>query len=102
MKYYSSTLLGQDWAGYIEVSDAYNWDPLTFISGVTEYNILGVEAPLWTETVSNLEEIEFMLFPRLPGVAEIGWSPIELRNWEEYKLRLAGHGFHWKKMGVNF
>jgi hexosaminidase len=102
MKYDSSTLLGQDWAGYIEVSDAYNWDPLTFISGVTEYNILGVEAPLWTETVSNLEEIEFMLFPRLPGVAEIGWSPVELRNWEEYKLRLAGHGFHWKKMGVNF
>jgi hexosaminidase len=102
MKYNSSTLLGQNWAGYIEVSDAYNWDPLTLLNGLTESDILGVEAPLWTETVSNLNDIEFMFFPRLPGIAEIGWSPLTGRNWEEYKERLAEHSPRWKEMGLNF
>ena len=102
MKYNSSTLLGQDWAGYIEVGDSYNWDPLTKIKGLTMNDILGIEAPLWTETISNLDDIEFMLFPRLAGIAEIGWSPLSRRNWEEYKERLAEHGRHWEKMGLNF
>ncbi len=102
MKYNSSTLLGQNWAGYIEVSDSYNWDPLTKIKGLTMKDILGVEAPLWTETILNLDDIEFMFLPRLPGIAEIGWSPITGRNWEEYKERLAEHGRRWKEMGINF
>ncbi|MDF1613057.1 beta-N-acetylhexosaminidase [Stygiobacter electus] len=102
MKYNSTTLLGQNWAGYIEVSDSYNWNPLTQIKGLTMNDILGVEAPLWTETISNLDDIEFMFFPRLPGIAEIGWSPITVRNWEEYKKRLSVHGRYWKKIGLNF
>ncbi|MBS4033536.1 MAG: beta-N-acetylhexosaminidase [Ignavibacterium sp.] len=102
MKYTPDTELGLHWAGYIEVSDAYNWDPVTQIIGVSDKDILGVEAPLWTETVLNFSDIEFMLFPRLPGIAEIGWSQAEARNWEGYKMRLANHGAYWKAIGLNF
>ena len=28
--------------------------------------MLGIEAPLWSETVTNMDEIEYMTFPRLP------------------------------------
>ena len=52
--------------------------------------------------MANLDDIEFMLLPRLSGIAEIGWSPAKLRNWEEHKVHLVGHEFHWKKMGLNF
>lgn len=102
MKYNPNTELGLNWAGYIEVSDAYNWDPLTEINGISDKQILGVEAPLWTETILNFSDIEFMLFPRLPGIAEIGWSPSIKRNWDEYKHRLANHGNYWKKIGLNY
>lgn len=102
MKYNPNTELGLNWAGYIEASDSYNWDPLTEINGISDKQILGVEAPLWTETILNFSHIEFMLFPRLPGIAEIGWSPSYKRNWEEYKYRLANHGNYWKKTGLNF
>jgi hexosaminidase len=47
MQYDPSTPLGLHWAGYIEVQDAYNWDPATQVNGISESNILGVEAPLW-------------------------------------------------------
>lgn len=102
MKYNSDTELGLNWAGYIEVSNSYNWDPLTQINGISDKQILGIEAPLWTETILNFSNIEYMLFPRLPGVAEIGWSPSSKRKWEEYKIRLANHGNYWQKIGLNF
>ena len=65
-------------------------------------NIIGVEAPMWTETLTKLDDIEFMMFPRLPGIAEIGWTPAALRNWDEYKLRLALHGRFFEEMDINY
>ncbi len=102
MKYNSSTTLGLNWAGYVEVMDAYNWDPSTQMNGITENNILGLEAPLWSETIINLDDIEYMAFPRLAGHAEIGWSSVTGRNWDEYKERLSEHGLRWDEMGINF
>lgn len=102
MKYDSTTELGLSWAGYIEVDSAYMWDPATLVEGVTPENILGIEAPLWTETVTTMDELEYMVFPRLPGYAEIGWSPPEMRNWFNYKKRLADHGKRFESMGINY
>lgn len=102
MKYDSTTHLGLHWAGYIEVDHAYNWDPASLIDSISKENILGIEAPLWSETVSNIDEVEYMVFPRLPGYAEIGWTKPNKRNWEEYKLRLAKHGKRFDALGIDF
>jgi len=102
MKYDTTTQLGLHWAGYIEVDKGYNWNPETLVPGVTKENIIGIEAPLWSETVTNIEEVEFMVFPRLPGYAEIGWTKPGKRNWETYKHRLAKHGSRFNAMDINF
>ena len=102
MKYDAATPLGLDWAGLIEVETGYSWEPTKILAGIAEENVLGIEAPLWTETITNMEEVEFMVFPRLPGYAEIGWSPAEGRNWEAYRLRLAAHGPRFEAMAIHF
>jgi hexosaminidase len=102
MKYDASTALGLVWAGTTDVQDAYTWDPATQVAGVAESDILGVEAPLWTETLQTIDEIEFMAFPRLAGHAVIGWSPSAGRTWDEYQARLATHGPRLTALGVNF
>jgi hexosaminidase len=102
MKYNTSTVLGQNWAGYVEVKDAYNWDPADVVTGVSEENVLGVEAPLWTETIQTMADIEYMTYPRLAGIAEIGWSQRARRNWTDYQDRLADHGIRLTFMGVNY
>ncbi len=102
MKYNTSTKIGLDWAGYIEIDNAYNWNPATLEKGISKENIIGVEAPLWTETVKNIKEIEYMAFPRILGYAEIGWSQEAGRNWDEYKMRLGKHGKRMKAMNINF
>jgi hexosaminidase len=70
--------------------------------GIGEEHILGVEAPLWTETIQTRADIDWMTFPRMIGYAEIGWSPAEGRNWEEYRVRLGRHGPRLTALGVNF
>lgn len=102
MQYDSTTRIGLHWAAYIEVDDSYNWEPTTRVAGITKDNVLGVEAPLWSETVVNMADIEYMLFPRLPGIAEIAWSPAEGRSWDEYKVRLANHGPRMTAGGIEF
>lgn len=102
MQYDPSTPLGLHWAGYIEVRDAYDWDPATLVPGIGEEVIVGVEAPLWTETLRTMADVEYMAFPRLLGIAEIGWSPAAARVWDEYRLRLAAHGPRLQALGVNF
>ncbi len=102
MKYDSLTTLGLHWAGYIEVDHGYNWDPTSMVPGLTRDKILGVEAALWSETVTNIDDIEYMVFPRLPGYAEIGWTAPNSRNWDEYKTRLAQHGKRFDDLDINF
>jgi hexosaminidase len=102
MKYTAGTVLGQDWAGLIEVKTAYGWDPGTLVTGVPESAVLGVEAPLWSETLRSLDDIEFMAFPRLPAIAELGWSPASTHNWTSFRARLGAYGPRWTPQGVNF
>ena len=71
MQYSPETKLGLHWAGYVPVKTAYDWDPATDMEGVSESTLAGVEAGLWTETLDNIPDLEYMVFPRLPGVAEI-------------------------------
>jgi hexosaminidase len=99
-KYDENTPLGLSWAGYIEVQTAYDWDPGTLVTGVPESAVLGVEAPLWSETLRSIDDIEFMAFPRLPAIAELGWSPT--RNWESFRARLGAYGPRWTLQGVDF
>jgi hexosaminidase len=47
-------------------------------------------------------DIDFMMFPRLLGYAEIGWSPRDGRDWEDYRGRLAQHGPRLDARGVGF
>ncbi len=102
MQYDSTTTLGLHWAAYIEVDSAYIWDPATLVPGVKKENVLGIESALWTETITNMKEIEYMVFPRLLGYAEIGWTSSSERSWDEYKVRLGKHGERFKAMDINF
>lgn len=102
MKYDAKTRLGLSWAGLISVEAGYSWNPDTAAEGIPASNIIGVEAPLWSETLETMNDIEFLAFPRLPGYAEMAWTPQESRDWETYKARLAAHGPRFTALDINF
>jgi hexosaminidase len=102
MKYDPSSPIGLHWAGYVSVRDAYAWDPTREVAGVGASSLLGVEAPLWGETVQSMADAEYLAFPRLVGIAEIAWSPLRGRSWAEYRTRLGAQGPLLRSLGVNY
>ncbi|MFB7848220.1 beta-N-acetylhexosaminidase [Streptomyces sp. NPDC056053] len=102
MKYDKDTELGLSWAGYVSVERSYDWNPAAYLEGVPQEAVLGVEAPLWSETLTDSGEIERMAFPRLPGVAELGWSPAATHDWEAYRVRLGAQGPRLSALGVDY
>ncbi|MFD5098365.1 beta-N-acetylhexosaminidase [Streptomyces albidochromogenes] len=102
MKYDKNTPLGLAWAGYVEVRRSYDWNPGAYLPGAPAQSVLGVEAPMWSETLWTNDQVEYMAFPRLPGIAELGWSPAATHDWDAYKVRLAAQGPRMSALGIDY
>jgi hexosaminidase len=102
MKYAPTTELGLRWAGIVTLRTTYDWDPATFFSGVGEQSILGVEAPLWSESIRNISAAFYLALPRIPSVAEVGWTPQASRNFDSFRERIAAHAPRWRLLGMNY
>lgn len=102
MQYDSTSRLGLHWAAYIELDSAYMWDPATYADGINKSDVFGVEAPLWTETITSRADIEYMIFPRLAAIAEVAWTPTPKRDWSDFQRRIAVMGKRWDIKGIEF
>ena len=107
MQYPGKADLGLAWAnGPTSVERAYSWEPGTIVDGVEDSDILGVEAPLWAETLRTADDIDTMAFPRIGAAAEAAWSPAtgtsELRTWDSFRTRVGGLGPLWARQGIAF
>lgn len=99
--------IGLTWArGVTSVERAYAWEPADVVAGVGEAEILGVEAPLWTETARDLADIDALAFPRIAAAAEAAWSPRTGahpdRTWDSFRVRVGGLGGLWAARGIGF
>ncbi len=102
MKYNSKTPIGLTWAGGGDVDTYYNWNPVDVVDIAEEEDLLGVEAPLWSETHRGGKQNEFLIFPRAISHAEIGWSQQADRNVGEFLNRLGAIGPRLLAMQTNF
>ena len=102
MKYDSLSKFGLNWAGYSSVKNAYEWDPKIIATqlNLNKIDILGIEAPIWSETISSFDELAYLVFPRLLGHSEIGWTSYEKRKWEAYIQRLEKHKIYLKSIDI--
>ena len=78
------------------------WDPVDETPGIEDDSRLaGVEAAIWCETVTNRDDLEFLLLPRLAGVGERAWSSAPT-EWDEYVTRLGPASRVWSSRGWNW
>lgn len=101
MEYDTLSKHGLHWAAYIPTDTAYIWTPEAY-EGIPMENILGIEAPLWSETISDIGELEYLAFPRAIGYSELSWTTQENRDWENYKVRLANQAPFLDRMNVKY
>lgn len=85
----------------VTLKGAYQYEPM--IPGgesIRPEQVLGLEAPLWTEHVETPERLEELTFPRLAAVAENAWTGT--RDWPDFLARLATQARLWEADGVAF
>jgi hexosaminidase len=102
MKYDGDSPWGYDWAGHISTERSFDWDPATYLSEVEESAVLGIESPLWTETVRTMAQAEYLLMPRLAVTAELAWSDTGKHDWADLRERLAAQQSVWEGLGIAF
>lgn len=102
LKYDEHSPAGQTWAGYLDTKRAYDWDPGNLIDGVEDAQVVGVEAPIWTEFITDRTQLERMMLPRLPALAEVGWSNQVDREWADFAARIGGHTPLWDDWGLSW
>lgn len=107
MKFDAESPLGLTWArGVTSAQRAYEWDAADVVDGIDDAQILGVEAPLWTETARTLDDIDALAFPRIAAAAEAAWSPATGtapgRTWESFRTRAGTLGELWTAAGIRY
>ncbi len=84
---------GHTWAGPTDTKEAYSYEPLANISTTKEAHFIqGVHGCLWSETALTEEIADYLAWPRIFSLAEIGWSGQNQRDWNDFKRRAFGEG----------
>ncbi len=75
--------------GFLPISKVYSYHPAPIaLDATAAKHILGVQANVWTEYIPTSEHLEYMIFPRLLALAEVGWTTPENKDWDSFEARL--------------
>jgi hexosaminidase len=89
--------------GYVTVQKIYEYDPIPTELTVEEgKHILGTQANLWSEYISNDAQMLYMAYPRACALAEVAWSQPKNRSFDEFAKRLKNHFSRLDALGVNY
>lgn len=89
--------------GYTTVQKVYSYEPIPEELDATEAGfILGAQGNVWTEYILSPEQVEYMAVPRLLALAEVLWTPKELRDEADFIRRLEAEFPRLERLGVNY
>ena len=86
----------------IPIGQTYSYDPApdSLGSDICKY-ILGVQGNVWAEYLPTYEHAEYMIYPRIIALAEVGWTPMENKHPESFKRRINNEIRYIRTKGYN-
>ncbi|QCX38627.1 beta-N-acetylhexosaminidase [Aureibaculum algae] len=99
---HSNTYLDYNYEG-ISLEKAYGFNPIP--EGLEEQyhkNIYGLGCQMWSEWTPTNKDVERQTFPRIAAYAEVGWTALENKDFESFKIALKKMQLHWESLGINY
>lgn len=88
--------------GFVTLNKVYHLNPIPEgLPDDKKHHILGPQCNLWTEYIKTFNHVEYMVFPRLLALAEVGWTKPENKSWEDFCKRLPHQIKSLDALGVN-
>lgn len=89
--------------GFTPLDKVYSYNPIPAeLNAEQAQYILGVQANLWTEYILNFKQVQYMIFPRLMALSEVGWGTSDPKNYKNFENRVINHFKILDKMNVNY
>lgn len=89
--------------GFLPLQKVYSYDPVPKeLMPEEQKYVLGAQANVWTEYIQTPDSVEYMVFPRLLALAEVLWSPLQAKNYDDFLRRLPYHFVRLEKQNVNY
>lgn len=88
--------------GYLPLEKVYSYNPMSEgLSDEEEKNLLGVQGNVWTEYMPTYEQAEYMIYPRILAIAEVGWTQTKSKDYVSFRNKalkeieyLRTQGYH--------
>lgn len=89
--------------GYVPVELVYSFEPAPeVLTAEQKGHILGPQANLWTEYITEPEHVEYMLLPRLAAMSEVQWMLSVKKDYDQFLKRLQQLIALYDKLGYNY
>ncbi|MFM2363929.1 MAG: hypothetical protein RLZZ316_2831, partial [Bacteroidota bacterium] len=90
-------------SGYSSLEKVYAYEPIPAELPADKHHfVMGAQANVWTEYMTNPRKVEYMIFPRLAALSEVLWTPKEKRSWEQFEKKLPQLFSNYKKNKINY
>ena len=95
---------GRNWNGVLNrVTDVYNFpDRQVSADELNSKLIMGIQANIWTETIESEKRLDFMLFPRIAGLAEAAWTAPDQKNELAFTEKLKADFKNYDAAGIYY
>lgn len=87
----------------ISLEKAYGFDPIP--EGLDEQyhkNIYGSGCQMWSEWTPTNPDVERQTFPRIAAYAEVGWTALDHKDFDSFKVALKKLQKHWDDLNINY
>jgi hexosaminidase len=89
--------------GFLPLDTVYAFEPVPpAIAPADAHHVLGLQGQTWTEYIRHPKDVEYMAYPRLLAIAEVGWTPRERRDFADFRARLGQHLARLSILDVNY
>ena len=89
----------EGFGGYLPIDSIYVYDPAAGIPEASQSHLLGVQGNLWHEMIPTPSHTEYMLYPRAFAIAEIGWSPLAVKDAADFRERAMAYAAALRERG---
>jgi hexosaminidase len=88
---------------YLPMEKVYAFEPIDSLLSPDEAKyVLGAHGSAWAEYMESEAKVEYMVFPRMSALAEVVWSPRELRNWKNFTARMPKQFKRYDARKINY
>jgi hexosaminidase len=87
---------------HLPLEQVYSFEPVPPVLAEHAARVLGVQGNIWTEYIPTESQVEYMAYPRALALAEVAWTPAELRSPANFRDRLDAHRTRLDRIGVNY